>query len=172
MCVARACHLKTNEKALFRGANTSHRTEFVHRWAQSKEVGVGFSMCLLQYSQYQPGSVKKKIHIEQQLHHRYLICLEGSDKASGLQWMLASNSAVLMPPPTVESWLIESRLEPWVHFIPIKAEGTDLEERLTWAKSHSAACRRITAASTDYVMGNPYYSDPARNAELEREVLA
>ena len=118
------------------------------------------------------GPLKKKIHIDQQLHHRYLISLEGNDKASGLQWMLASNSVVLMPPPTVESWLLESRLEPWVHFIPIKADGTDLEERLIWAKSHSAACRRIAAASTDYVLGHPYYSDPARNAELEREVAA
>ena len=86
--------------------------------------------------------------------------------------MLASNSVVLMPPPTVESWLLESRLEPWVHFIPIKADGTDLKEQLNWAKSHSAACRQIAAASTDYVMGHPYYADPARNAELEREVAA
>jgi len=38
----------------------------------------------------------------------------GNDVASGLKWMLASNSVVLMPLPRRESWAMESLLQVYV----------------------------------------------------------
>lgn len=35
----------------------------------------------------------------------------GNDAASGLKWMLASNSVVFMPLPRVETWAMESLLQ-------------------------------------------------------------
>lgn len=43
--------------------------------------------------------LKPSLSIRQQLGYRYLVSVEGNDVASGLKWMLASNSTVLMPPP-------------------------------------------------------------------------
>lgn len=71
----------------------------------------------------------------EQLKYRYLIAVEGAasvqhplrcaihvftpspptttgnDVASGLKWMLASNSVVFMPLPRYETWIEESMLE-------------------------------------------------------------
>jgi len=42
----------------------------------------------------------------------------GNDVASGLKWMLASNSVVFMPPPRVETWAMESLLQVfWCHMV-------------------------------------------------------
>ena len=46
--------------------------------------------------------------------------MEGNDVASGLSWALLSNSVVLMLKPTIETWLMQGKLVPWVHFIPIE----------------------------------------------------
>ena len=38
------------------------------------------------------------------------------------------------------------RLEPWVNFVPVRADLTDLAERLDWCRSHHAECEAIAAA--------------------------
>jgi len=49
------------------------------------------------------------------LKYKVVIVLEGNNVASGLKWALASNSVLVMPPPTIASWAMEELLEPWVH---------------------------------------------------------
>lgn len=51
--------------------------------------------------------------------------------ATGLKWMLASNSVVFMPPRRFESWAMESLLKPWVHYVPIRRDTRDLLERVS-----------------------------------------
>ena len=61
------------------------------------------------------GMLRPALDLREQLQFRYLLSLEGNDVASGLKWMLHSNSTVLMPKPTCESWACESLLRPYVH---------------------------------------------------------
>jgi preprotein translocase SecE subunit len=35
------------------------------------------------------------------------------------------------------------RIRPWEHFVPVKADMTDLVEKIDWARSHDAEARRI-----------------------------
>ena len=52
---------------------------------------------------------------EEMLKHKYQLPTEGNDKASDLNWKLASSSVVVMPRPALESWLFEGQLQPFVH---------------------------------------------------------
>ena len=61
-------------------------------------------------SRYWARYLKPATYYKEQLKCRYLLAVEGNDVASGLKWMLASNSVVLMAPPRRETWLAESRL--------------------------------------------------------------
>lgn len=38
------------------------------------------------------------------------------------------------------------RLEPWVHYVPVKADLSDLFEKYDWVRSHDAEAREIAAA--------------------------
>lgn len=58
------------------------------------------------------GSVKVWRHILlRSIIHCWSQTHTGNDVASGLKWMLASNSVVFMPLPRVETWAMESLLQ-------------------------------------------------------------
>ena len=84
---------------------------------------------------------------EEQLKYKYLISIEGNDVSSGLKWMLMSNSVVLLPPTTYESWAMEGLLEPFVHYIPIKSDASDVEEKIQWAEDNPDVLKRSPSAA-------------------------
>jgi len=96
--------------------------------------------------------VRKKMDMKEILKHKYLLSLEGNDVASGLKWMLLSNSVVFMPPPTAVSWAMEDRLVPFYHYIPLRKDLTDLAAMVHWARQNDAICERISQQSTQYMM--------------------
>ena len=61
------------------------------------------------------------VPMQEQLAYKYLLCLEGNSIATAILWMLASDSVVIMPPPTQEGWALEGRLRPWVHYVPLQS---------------------------------------------------
>jgi hypothetical protein len=74
----------------------------------------------------------KKIPIPKLLKYKGIVILEGNDVATGLKWSLLGKSVVLMSRPRFTSWAMEELLEPWVHFIPLNDEQTDVEEKIHW----------------------------------------
>ncbi|RYZ99434.1 MAG: lipopolysaccharide biosynthesis protein, partial [Sphingobacteriaceae bacterium] len=52
-------------------------------------------------------------------------------------WILSSNSIAVMPKPKYETWFMEGRLVPNVHYILIKDDYSDLEERINYYINHT-----------------------------------
>ena len=103
-----------------------------------------------QYQNWSPEDIaflesKKKPpqSMMQQLRYKYVVSIEGNDKASDLNWKLASNSVVFMKPPSVESWLMEGKLQPWIHYVPLADDFSNLNIVYRWAESHPAECLQI-----------------------------
>jgi hypothetical protein len=84
-----------------------------------------------------------EMNIASQLQYKALILLEGNDVASGLKWALASNSIVLMPPPTASTWAMEELLQPWVHYVPLDPNLTNVEEQMQWVLNHDTEAQQI-----------------------------
>lgn len=164
---------KPIRSAIFRGVNTGiKRHTLVKRFCNDSRVDVGFTLCLDEYPpKCSPGMHKGFVRRSKLVEHQFLISIEGNDKASGLQWMLSTNSVVMMPIPSVESWLLESRLIPWHHFIPIDVSGADLIEKLSWGLSHPEECKNITASASKFVRGHPLFSDPNFDLGLQLNVV-
>ena len=85
------------------------------------------------------------------LKYKYIISLEGNDKDSGLNWKLASNSLVLMPIPKFESWLMEGKLKPWIHFVPIKDDYSDLSEKLEYCVNNDSIVKQIVINANNFM---------------------
>ena len=97
-------------------------------------------------------SVKPKATIADFGRCKYQLSNEGNDVATGLKWQLYTDSVVVMPPPTMETWALEGALEPFVHYVPVKRDWSDLEERLMWAEAHPAAAANISANARAHVL--------------------
>ncbi len=94
---------------------------------------------------------KERLTMEQQLQSKYLLSLEGNDVASGLKWMLYSNSVVLMPHPRCESWYCEAFLEPFRHYVPVAHDLSDLDDVYAWCRDNDDTCEKIAMNGRAFV---------------------
>ena len=99
--------------------------------------------------------------MEDQLKYKYILMLEGNDVATGLKWQLLSNSVVFMARPTCVSFAMEDLLLPFVHYVPLKEDYSDLEEMIIWARKNDAKCKWISEQATRY-MERLWVSDEAK----------
>lgn len=89
--------------------------------------------------------------IVQHLDYKFILALEGNDVASNLKWIMSSNSIAVMPQPTCETWFMEGTLVPNRHYIEIKADFSDVEERLNHYIAHPSECQQIIEHAHAYV---------------------
>lgn len=90
-----------------------------------------------------PLWMKPKISIEKHLDYKFILSLQGNDVATNLKWILSSDSVAVMPKPTLETWFMEGKLQGGVHFIEIKPDYSDLEERLQFYIENPLECEKI-----------------------------
>lgn len=132
----------------------------------NEDINIGMSSSCAAFgasldSKYQ----KKELSMEQMLKYKYILSLEGNDVATGLKWQLASSSTVFMPKPTAESYAMEALLVPFVHYIPVKHDATNVEEMVTWAKANDDKVRWISEQASKY-MDNLWLSDKAQEDNI------
>ena len=106
--------------------------------------------------------------IKEQLESKFLISVEGGDVATNLKWILYSNSCPLLPHPTISSWLMEEKLKPWIHYIPLGNKFEDLEEKYEWCLHHQKECKQIAMNGKKYV---EQFLDHEREAKITNLVL-
>ena len=96
--------------------------------------------------------LKNKISINEQLKYKFILCIEGYDVATNLKWVMSSNSIAVMPKPKFESWLMEGKLIPNFHYILIKDDFSDLEERLKYYIKNDSKAYEIVKNANKYIM--------------------
>ena len=160
--------------AIWRGATTGKRktrgkrSDLVEMFFDDRDrFDVGYSFVV---DPPTPGAHLVKGHksIEELLGCKFLICVEGNDVASGLKWMLHSNSVVMMPRPTTSSWLMEDKLEPFVHYIPLADDFSDANERFDWAINHEDECMKISHHASQFIA---QFLDPEKEVLIECAVM-
>lgn len=85
------------------------------------------------------------------LKYKFVLALEGNDVASNLKWVMSSNSVAVMPRPEYETWFMEGELIPNYHYIEIKSDYSDLEERLNYYIVHEDEALQIIQHAHEYV---------------------
>jgi hypothetical protein len=130
--------------AVWRGiVNRPNRARFLARWQGHACCDAGAT----RGGYAEPATVRPRLSIGEQLQHRFIVSLEGNDVATNLKWILSSNSLCLMPRPTKETWFMEGRLEPGVHYIELRDDFEDLEECIArWSRDRAAAERMLVRA--------------------------
>lgn len=107
-----------------------------------------------------PRFVKPYIPMEEMLDFKFIACIEGHDVATNLKWVMSSNSIAVMPKPRIESWFMEGTLIPDYHYIEVKADYSDLIEKLNYYIAHPDEAQAIIEHAHEYVR-------PFRNRKRE-----
>jgi hypothetical protein len=80
---------------------------------------------------------------EEQINYKYLIALDGNTCTyPGMHWRLLSNSVVFKTATNQIQWYYAG-LEPWVHYIPIEKDLSNLIPMIEWAKNHDSDAEKI-----------------------------
>lgn len=80
---------------------------------------------------------------EEYLQHKYLLDLDGCVAATpGYAWKLLSNCAVLKHDSRFTLYFSKA-LQPWVHYIPLNNDVSDIFEKITWAREHDEETKQI-----------------------------
>lgn len=136
------------------GQLKANRYEFVRRFYGHPLFDVGV------IDEEYPEWHTEKMTIGEHLDYKFIMALEGNDVASNLKWVMSSNSVAVMPEPTCETWFMEGTLIPDYHYIRIKPDYSDLEERIAHYVAHPEEAEAIVAHAHEYV---------AQFRDLERE---
>ena len=159
------------KKALvWRGASTGYgfgneipyrtvsREVLIEKYCNQKSLANGIDVGLtklIQGAKHKPEHYKKFLKPfmtrKQLLEYKYILSVEGNDVATNLKWIMCSNSLLLMPKPQIESWIMESHLVPFVHFVPVMDDFSDLQEKICWCSRNPRRCLKIIKNAREYM---------------------
>jgi len=79
---------------------------------------------------------------QDQSNHKYILHIDGHVTAFRLSMELAMRSVVLMVDSQWNNWYSKS-LEPYVHYVPVAFDLSDLLEKIKWCKQNDSKCKQI-----------------------------
>jgi hypothetical protein len=87
----------------------------------------------------------------EQTGFKYLVSIDGwAGEWDGLYWKLFSGSVVLLVQSDWAQWYTD-RLEPFVHYVPVSGDLSNLSERIRWCREHDAECRAIAERARSFL---------------------
>lgn len=95
--------------------------------------------------------MKPKVSIAEHLKYKYILALEGNDVATNLKWIMSSNSIAIMPQPQFETWFMEGLLAPDHHYISVKDDFSDLDEKINYYNTHTSEALNIIKNAQEWV---------------------
>lgn len=90
--------------------------------------------------------LKPKVPMNEQIRYKYIINIDGHSKPNRTMYLLQSGSLMFI----VESAFVLGNtcwyshlLIPFKHYIPIRYDLSDLEEKIYWCRTHDEECKKI-----------------------------
>lgn len=148
------------DKLVWRGnAKQEHRKRFLERFHDHPRCDVGHAHRKNRNSPWTKGY----LNIGDQLKYKFILSLEGNDVASNLKWILSSNSLCFMVRPRFETWFMEGRLVPGKHYVLLRDDYADLDEKM----AHYSACPEDARTIIRHAKA---YVEPFKDIRRERAI--
>ncbi|MFN7089658.1 MAG: glycosyl transferase family 90 [Allorhizobium sp.] len=138
---------KKKPMAVWRGAlNNPLRMELLRRHHESAFADVGH------IGETKDGvQAKGFLSPQDQMGYRYILSIEGFDVATNLKWIMASRSVCVMPKGRYETWFMEGGLIPDYHFVEVRPDFSDLEDKIAELERNPQWVQDIVANANAYV---------------------
>lgn len=135
-------------KAVWRGyIHKENRRSLVEKFNNHPKCNIGN----IPLHNENPAWEKPFISIEEQLKYKFILSIEGHDVATNLKWVFSSNSLCLMPTPKFETWFMEGKLIPNVHYVHLKDDYSDMLEKMEYYATHEEEALIIIKNAQNWV---------------------
>ena len=145
------------------GANNKARKLLVEKFYDHPEFDIGHTS-----GDVGERPAKRGLTHKEQMQFKYFISLEGNDVATNLKWSMASNMLVMSPKLHFETWFMEGRLEPNRHFVLLRDDFSDLEEKVAFYNENPQAAERIITEAHCWI---DQFVDPLKERMIAALVL-
>jgi hypothetical protein len=150
--------------AVWRGTPlTEQRKNFVRKFYTHPSFDIGHSCKLV--DDLPP---KRSLTYKEQKEHKFFVSIEGYDVATNLKWAMASNMLVMSPLLRFETWFMEGRLQPGKHFVLLKDDLSDLEDKVDYYAVHLDEAEEIIRNAHAWV---DQFTDPLKESIISTRVL-
>ncbi|OCH52778.1 glycosyl transferase family 90 [Vibrio sp. ZF57] len=95
--------------------------------------------------------VTSAMTIREQLDYKFILSLEGMDVATNLKWIMSSNSLCFTPKLKFETWFMEGKLQGGTHFVEVKNDFSDLDEKMDYYLAHPEEAKKIIENANQWV---------------------
>lgn len=89
-----------------------------------------------------PFGLSAKMSPEEQAQYKYIVNIDGHSSAYRLSLELGMGSVILLVASKYRLWF-RDLLVPYVHYVPVKGDLSDLIEKIKWCRAHDAECETI-----------------------------
>ncbi|SMO58102.1 Glycosyltransferase involved in cell wall bisynthesis [Saccharicrinis carchari] len=124
-----------------------HRIDFFQKHFENPLCNIGH----VNKADFDSTWLTDKLTIDEQLKYKFILSIEGNDVATNLKWIMSSNSIAVMPTPKYETWFMEGTLKPDYHYIHIKDDYSDLNEKLNFYIRYPEKAEEIRINANKYV---------------------
>jgi len=141
-----------SDTAVWRGkvheAHQPHRVAMFEHLHNNKHCDIGKT----NKTGVTPEWEKNELSISEQLQHKFLLCVEGNDVATNLKWAMSSNSLCIMCKPVYETWFMEGKLQAGIHYVEVRSDYSDFDEKVEYYKTHTDEAQNIISNAHQHVM--------------------
>lgn len=99
--------------------------------------------------------------------YKYQIVVEGNDFPTSLKDALSTNCVVLMPPMTFDC-IYTFGLKEWVHYVPIKKDFSDIEDKIMYLKNNDEISLKISNNATEHMK---QFSNQNIQTKINKEIF-
>lgn len=137
------------DRVIFRGSvkSSEQRRRFIETFRDNPRIDTADTRS--GHSAQETGTAKQ-ITLYAHLDSKFIMTFEGNDIASNIRWVMSTNSIAVMPRPRNESWFMEGRLRPGYHYIEVRDDYSDLEEKIDYYIAHPEQAQQIIDHANDF----------------------
>lgn len=86
---------------------------------------------------------KSRADQAEHMKYKYQLAIDGHTcPFTGILWRMLSNCTVFLQETKNIMWFY-SQMVPWIHYVPIKEDLSDLMDKIIWAHQHDKECQKI-----------------------------
>ncbi|XP_065846739.1 protein O-glucosyltransferase 2-like isoform X2 [Oscarella lobularis] len=141
------------EKGFWRGRDSrQERLDFVSMARNRTDMfdAALTNFFFFEHDEKKYGPKVKHISFFDFFKYKYQINIDGTVAAYRLPYLLAGDAVVFKQDSSYYEHFY-NELEPWVHYIPLKSDLSDVIEKIEWARSHDEEARQIGRNGQQFV---------------------